>query len=212
MIPPSECSIRVLIVDDHFFTRIGLTAALNMEPDIGVVAEATCGRDAITLYAAHRPDVTLLDGQLPDIHGAEVTREILAQDTQARLIIFSIEETEEDIHRAVAAGVYGYLQKNAPRGELLTAVRTVAAGRRFFPNTVNDKLQARLTHAPLSPREIEVLKSMAKGRPNKVIATEMNVSTETVKTFVSRILDKLAVEDRTQAVMVALKRGLLKRK
>lgn len=212
MNPTPENIIRILIVDDHFFTRLGLCAALNLEADMGVVAEACSGQDAIDLFMEHRPDVAVLDGHLPDMHGTEAAREIVKRFDTARLLIFSVEETEEDIHRAVSVGVRGYLPKSASRPDLLNAVRTVAAGRRFFPQPVLGKLHDRRNHVTLSSRELEVLQGMAKGWPNKLIAAEMTVSTETVKTFVARILDKLGAEDRVQAVMVALDRGLLKRK
>ena len=211
MNPTSENTIRVLIVDDHFFTRLGLSAALNLEPGIGVIAEAASGQDAIDLFAQHRPDVTVMDGNLPDMHGTDAAREIVKRFECARLLIFSVEETEEDIHRAVSAGVRGYLPKNAPRPDLIQAVRTVAAGRRYFPQPLLGKLNDRRSHASLSLREQQVLQGMAKGWPNKMIAAEMQVSTETVKTFVARILGKLGAEDRIQAVMTALDRGLLKR-
>lgn len=211
MQPPFENTIRVMVVDDHFFTRMGVSAALSLETDMGVIAEAGCGQDAIDLFTEHRPDVAVLDGSLPDMHGTDVAREIVKRFDTARLLIFSIDETEEDIHRAVAAGVRGYLPKSASRPELIHAVRTVASGRRFFPQPVLGKLQERRSHVTLSTRELEVLQCMAKGWPNKMIAAALNVSTETVKTFVARILDKLDAEDRTQAVMVALDRGLLRR-
>ena len=211
MNPPTNNCIRVLVVDDHFFTRMGLAAALNLESDMGVVAEAGCGRDAINLFAEHQPDVAVVDGQLPDMHGIDVAKEIMRRHQSARLLIFSVEETEEDIHRAVNAGVRGYLPKSAPRLELLSAVRTVAAGRRFFPQPVLGKLHQRRSHVSLSARETEVLKARAQGLPNKLIASELGVSTETVKTFVARILEKLDAEDRVQAVMIALDRGLLRR-
>ncbi len=211
MNPAPENTIRVMIVDDHFFTRIGLSAALNLESDMGVVAEASSGRDAIDLFAEHRPDVAVLDGHLPDMHGTDVAREIVKRFDTARLLIFSVEETEEDIHRAVSAGVRGYLPKSASRPDLVQAVRTVASGRRFFPRLVMGKLNERRSHVTLSAREMEVLQGLAKGWPNKLIAADMGVSTETIKTFVTRILGKLGAEDRTQAVMVALQRGLLKR-
>lgn len=208
---PTENTIRILVVDDHFFARLGVSAALNLESDMGVVAEATSGREAIDLFEKHRPDVAVLDGQLPDMHGTEVAREIVRRFDFARLLIFSVEETEEDIHRAVAAGVRGYLPKSAARPELVSAVRTIAAGRRFFPQPVLGKLQQRRTHVSLSAREIAVLQEMARGLPNKLIALQLGISTETVKTFIGRILEKLDAEDRTQAVMIALDRGLLRR-
>lgn len=200
-----------MIVDDHFFTRLGVSAALNLEPGIGVIAEASSGQDAIDLFARHQPDIAVLDGHLPDMHGTDVAREIVKRFDTARLLIFSVEETEEDIHRAVAAGVRGYLPKSASRPDLIEAVRTVASGKRYFPQPLLGKLNDRRSHISLSARELEVLKAMAKGWPNKLIAADMSVSTETVKTFVARILSKLGAEDRIQAVMTALDRGLLKR-
>ena len=202
--------IRVLVVDDHFFTRIGLSAALNLEADIGVVAEAACGRDAIELFSEIKPDMAILDGQLPDMHGTEVAREIIRRFSSARLLLFTVDETEEDIHRAVSAGISGYLPKSAPRPQLLSGVRAVAAGRNFFPETIREKIQQRRAHSTLSEREIEVVRGMARGLSNKLIASEMGVSAETVKTFVARILEKLDVEDRTQAVITAINRGLLR--
>jgi len=212
MNPAFDNTIRIMIADDHFFTRMGLSAAFNLEADMGVIAEAASGQDAIDLFTEHRPDIAVLDGHLPDMHGTDVAREIVKRFDSARLLIFSVEETEEDIHRAVSAGVRGYLPKSASRPDLINAVRVVASGRRYFPQPVLGKLQDRRSHVTLSVRELEVLNGMAKGWPNKLIAAEMAISTETVKTFVARILDKLDAEDRIQAVMVALDRGLLKRK
>lgn len=205
-------AIRVLVVDDHFFTRIGLSAALNLEADIGVVAEAACGRDAIDLFDQVKPDVAILDGRLPDMHGTEVARHILSRFQDARLLLFSVDDTEEDIHRAVSAGVSGYLPKSAPRPQVLSGVRALAAGRRYFPDDIREKIQQRRSHSTLSEREIEVVSGMSRGLSNKLIAAELGVSAETVKTFVARILEKLGVEDRTQAVITAMNRGLLKGK
>jgi two-component system NarL family response regulator len=210
MNPTTLPPIRVLIVDDQFFARMGLSMSIKLEADMDVVAEAECGRDALDLFTKHQPDVTVLDGQLPDMHGSEVAREIVKRHGPSRLLFFSVEDTEEDIHRAVSAGVSGYVTKFCPRPELLHAVRSVAAGKRYFPEPLLGKLNERRSHVTLSSRELEVLHGLAKGWPNKIIAAELNVSAETVKTFVTRILDKLGVEDRTQAVMRALERGLLK--
>jgi DNA-binding NarL/FixJ family response regulator len=205
-----ETAIRLLIVDDHFFTRMGLASSIQLEPDMRVVGEAACGREALDLYHQHAPDVTVLDGLLPDMHGAEVAREIVKSNTGARLMIFSVDETEEDIHRAVAAGVSGYLPKTTPRAEFIGAIRDLAAGRRYFPTAIQEKLRERKCHVGLSQREVEVLKCMAKGLPNKIIAADLGVSAETVKTFVARIMEKLNVEDRTQAVVEAMSRGWLR--
>lgn len=205
-----DSAIRLLIVDDHFCTRMGLTSTVRLEPDMQVVGEASCGREALDLYHQHTPDVTVLDGMLPDMHGTDVAREIVKAHTGARLMMFSVDETEEDIHRAVAAGVFAYLPKTSPRDEFIAAIRNVAAGRRYFPRAIQEKLRERNCHAGLSQRELEVLKAMAKGLPNKVIAADLGVSAETVKTFVARILEKLDVEDRTQAVVEAIARGWLR--
>jgi DNA-binding NarL/FixJ family response regulator len=202
--------IRVLIADDHFFTRMGVATALSLEKDIGVVAQAASGREAIELFEEHRPDVAVLDGQMPDMHGREVVRELSQRFDAARLILFSIEDTEEDIHSAVSAGASGYLSKGAPRAELVNAIRQVASGRRFFPERILHKLREREKRNTLSARELEVLRCMAQGLQNKEIAAALALSGETVKTYVTRILEKLNVQDRTQAVMAALQRGLLK--
>jgi DNA-binding NarL/FixJ family response regulator len=203
--------IRVLIVDDHFFARMGVSSVLNQEADIGVVAEAENGREAIEMFDVHHPDVAVLDGQLPDMHGADVAREIVERHHGAKLLLFTVEDTEEDVHRAVTAGVNGYVLKSAPRGELLNAVRLVAAGSRFFSEPALMKLQLRRKRCPLSTRETEVLKAMARGLSNKLVAAEMGVSMETVKTFVARILEKFDVVDRVAAVITAMERGYLKR-
>ena len=202
--------IRVLIVDDHFFTRMGVAASLSLEKDIGVVAQAASGSEALDLFDRHRPDVAVIDGQLPDMHGTDVARELFKRFDSPRLLLFSIEDTEEDIHRAVSAGVSGYLSKSSRRTELVNAVRHVAAGRRFFPDRIMGKLRERARHNTLSGREMEVLRLLARGLQNKEIAAQMKVSGETVKTYVTRILEKLEVQDRTHAVMVALQRGLIK--
>ncbi|GEP45337.1 hypothetical protein BGE01nite_46280 [Brevifollis gellanilyticus] len=146
------------------------------------------------------------------MHGTEVAKHILSRFEHARLLLFSVDETEEDIHRAVSAGVSGYLPKSAPRPQVLSGVRALAAGRRFFPEPIREKIQQRRSHATLSEREVEVVSGMARGLSNKLIAAELGVSAETVKTFVARILEKLGVEDRTQAVIAAMNRGLLKGK
>jgi two-component system NarL family response regulator len=178
---------------------------------MGVVAEAGCGRDAIDLYTRHLPDVAVVDGNLPDMHGVDVVKEIVKRFDGARLLIFSVEETEEDIHRAVSAGVSGYVAKTAERAELVHAVRTVAAGRSFFSSEVLTKMKERRRHVGLSQRETQVLQGMALGWPNKVMASEMGLSTETIKTYVARVMDKLSAVDRAQAVIKGIDRGLIKR-
>lgn len=203
-------SIRVLLVDDHFFTRMGLAAALSLESDITVVAQASNGRQAIEAFAECLPDVAILDGQLPDLHGIDVARQIVSQHAGAKLLLFSAEETEESIHRAVRAGVNGYLGKGARRGTLLEAIRALAMGHRYFPASIQAKLQAHHARSELSAREMEVLRHIARGLANKEIAEAMGISNETVKTHVARLMDKLGVQDRSRALMVAMERGILR--
>jgi DNA-binding NarL/FixJ family response regulator len=205
----SSSTSRVLIVDDHFFTRMGLAQALEMQPDLHVVAQAANGAEALALHHQHKPDVTLLDMRLPDMLGTQIATELRAKDPGCRCIIFSVNVTQEDVGRALRAGVRGYLPKDASLTELLSAVRSVAAGGRFFAPSVQETIQAIRHTASLSEREQEVLHGMAKGWPNKIIAAEMGISAETVKTFVTRILDKMGSQDRTEAVVNAIKRGIL---
>ncbi len=202
--------IRVLLADDHYFIRFGIATAVAMHADMRVVAEATNGAQAIEMFALHAPDVTILDGSLPDMHGVEVTQRIRARRADARVLLFSVEEREENIYRAVHAGVSGYLPKSAAGSEVIDAIRTIASGGRVFPEEVRRKLHERETHVTPSTRELEVLRLLAEGLPNKIIADRLSVSTETVKTHVARILEKFGARDRMQAVMAAIERGLLR--
>ena len=197
-------------MDDHFFTRLGLAAALSLEADITVVAQASSGKQAIDLYTEFQPDIAVVDGHLPDLHGTDVARQIVSRHSNANLLLFSVEDTEEAIHRAVRAGVNGYLSKAARRSTVLEAIRTVAGGRRYFPDAIQAKLHAHHTHPELSARELEVLRCISRGLANKEIAETMGISTETVKTHVARLMDKLGVQDRAHALMVAIERGILR--
>jgi two-component system NarL family response regulator len=202
----------VLVVDDHIFTRMGVATALNCEEDIGVVAEADCGVAAIELFHHHQPDVAVLDLNLPDMHGFDVSREMMKCRRSAQILVFSAEENEEHIHHAVTLGVRGYVTKSAQRQDLISAVRRIAAGASYFTSSVMEKLRHRRSHITLSAREVEVLHGLARGQANKAIAADMGVSAETVKTFLTRIMDKLGVKDRTSAVIEALNKGLIQRK
>jgi DNA-binding NarL/FixJ family response regulator len=201
--------IRILIVDDHFMIRLGLVSALARERDIEVVGEARNGREALELFETLAPEVTLMDGVLPDIHGVEVTRRIVARHPQARMVLVSINETAEDIHRALEAGAWGYLPKSSEKSEMVSAIRAVAAGVRFLPAELERKLAERNRYVPLSERELEVLCLVAQGRANKEIATALGVGEVTIKTHLSHILAKLDAPDRTRAVTLALERGFL---
>lgn len=202
--------IRILVVDDHFMVRLGLIGAISTEPDIEVVGEAANGADALECFERFRPDITLMDGMLPDIHGVEVTRRILGFAPDARVILVSINETAEDIHRAMEAGAWGYIPKSSEKDAIVHAIRTVAEGKRFLSREFARRLAERKSMPLLSPRETDVLRLIAQGMANKQIADELVLGEATVKTHVCHILDKLGVPDRTRAVTLAIERGLLR--
>lgn len=202
--------IRVLLVDDHFIVRIGLAGSLNQEADMQVVAEASDGTEAVALFTKHKPDVTLMDGRLPDIHGTEAITRIRSTAPEARIILLSIDETEEDIARAVAAGIQGYLPKSIVRAELLDAIRHVHRGGTYFPASIAKRIAARGDRSALTERELEVLRLVVQGRANKQIADTLGIAEITVKVHVSHILEKLGVPDRTRAATLAIERGLIR--
>lgn len=204
-------TIRTLVVDDHFMVRLGLIGAISTEPDIVVVGEASCGAEALAQYAELNPDVTLMDGILPDMHGVEITRQIVAKFPGARVIIVSINDTAEDIHRAIEAGARGYIPKSCEKDAIVRAIRAVAAGHLFLPPELSQKLAERNLHPLLSSRETEVLRLIAEGFANKQIAAELAIGETTVKSHVAHILDKLGAPDRTRAVTLAMERGLLRK-
>ncbi len=203
-------SIRLLLVDDHFFVRSGLTTSLSSEPDLIIVGEADSVASAITAWEQLRPDVTLLDLRLADGSGMEALRAIRAQDPNAAVLIFSVEETEEDIYRSHEAGAAGFLSKSAPRRELLHAIRVIASGQRYFSPTATALIQQRQTHTGLSARELEVLHLIVAGLTNKLIADRLGIAENTVKVHVARLLEKLNAPDRTSAAKQALQRGLVR--
>jgi DNA-binding NarL/FixJ family response regulator len=202
--------IRILVVDDHFMVRLGLIGAFAAERDLEVVGEARNGAEALAAFSKLRPDVTLMDGVLPDIHGIEVTRQILARHPEARIIVVSINETAEDVHRAMEAGAWGYIPKSSEKDAIVRAIRAVAAGGHFLPPELTRRVAERNAHVTLSAREIEVLRLIAQGKANKEIAATFALSETTVKTHVAHILFKLGAPDRTRAVTLALERGLLR--
>ena len=201
--------IRVLVVDDHFVVRIGLASALNLEPDMEVAAEAKDGREAVEAYERHRPDVVVMDYQLPHLNGAQATTAIRAKDPAARVIILSVYKGEEDVHRAVQAGASGYLPKSSEPQELLEAIRVIYRGRRYFPTAINAALASRAARSELSDREREVLDALVRGRSNKEIASSLGISENTVKVHATRVFEKLGVADRLEAVTVAIQRGIV---
>lgn len=202
--------IRVLVVDDHFMVRLGLIGAISTESDIDVVGEASNGSEALALFAELKPDVTLMDGILPDIHGVEITRKILESCPEARIILVSINDTAEDIHRALQAGAWGYIPKSCEKNAIVRAIRAVAAGERYLAPELSRKLAERNLQPLLSTRETEVLHLIARGMANKQIASELSIGEPTVKSHVAHILEKLSAPDRTRAVTLAMERGLLR--
>jgi DNA-binding NarL/FixJ family response regulator len=202
--------IRVLCVDDHPTVRDGLAAIINLQPDMTLVGEAPTGNDGIERFRALRPDVTLLDLRLPDISGFEVIETIQADFPQARIIVLSSHEGDVDIRRALDAGAYGYVVKGMVREELLEAIRIVHAGKRRLPAAVAQTLAEHVSDDAVSPREIEVLSLIAAGKRNKEIASELSIAEDTVKMHVRNILSKLRASDRTEAVTISLRRGIIR--
>lgn len=201
--------ITLMLVDDHFVVRAGLTGSLMMDPAVTVVAECDSGEEAIKAYRKHRPQVVLMDWRLPGMSGVETTKQIRGEFPEARIVVLSAYEGDEDIHRAVEAGVSGYLPKTIRRKELLQAIRTVHGGDTYFPATITIKLAERQNRPTLNEKEMSVLTCIAHGRSNKEIAADLGMAEVTVKFHVGHILKKLNAADRTQAATVAFQRGIL---
>ncbi len=189
--------------------RMGLSASLNVEPDMEVVAEAGSGPAAIEAYRKHRPTLVMMDLRLPGMSGTECTAAILQEFPDAHVLMLSTHSGEEEIYRALQAGAKGYIVKSIIREELLRAVREVHQGRQYVDPLVASHLAERRFHRSLSAREVEVLRMVAKGFVNKEIAMALNIAEVTVKLHVSHVLEKLSVKDRTQAATVALQRGII---
>lgn len=201
--------IRVLAVDDHPVVRAGIAAMLANEPDLEVVAEARHGVEAVALFEARRPDVVLMDLQMPEMGGVAAIGAIRAIDADARVIALTTYDGDADIHRALSAGACAYVIKDALVDELVAAVRSAAAGRRTIPAPVAVRLAEFTPRADLTDRELEVLRHVAKGLGNKEIAREIGRSPETVKTHLESIFGKLGARDRAHAVTIALQRGFI---
>lgn len=199
--------IRILLVDDHFVVRSGLAASLGLEDDLKVVGEAGDAAEATARFEALRPQVVIMDLQLGSSSGLDVAAQLCRGKPDARILVFSSFARDEDVYRAIRAGALGYLQKSAPREDLLLAVRTVAQGKRFLPPDIAQRLAERLGKPEPSARELEVLSWIAKGRSNKEIAAALGVSDETVKTHVSNVMQKLNAQDRAHAVTEAIRLG-----
>jgi DNA-binding NarL/FixJ family response regulator len=204
-----EFRIRILVADDHYVVRMGVIAIINNEPDMEVVAEAANGNQAIELFNEHQPDLVLLDSRMPLKNGVQAAKEIRNQNGAARILMLTAFDGDEDIHKALAAGAQGYVLKNSTGEQLVPALRAVAAGKSWIPAEVSERLAKRLEFEPLTPRELAVLHELAKGLANKQIADVMNISQHTTKGYLKNIMTKLHVADRTEAVTVAIQRGLI---
>ncbi|MBN3907931.1 MAG: response regulator transcription factor [Nostoc sp. NMS1] len=201
-------SIRVLVVDDHPVVRQGLIGMLEEAPDIVIVGQGRNGHEAIAVFQQQQPDVTLMDLRMPDMGGVQAITVICNEFPNARIIVLTTYDTDEEIYRGLRAGAKGYLLKDSEPEELLTAIRTVTRGQQYIPLNVAAKLAQRITAPELSDRELEVLQLVGQGMSNQEISTALNISESTVKTHINRILSKLDVKDRTQAAIIALKRGI----
>jgi len=201
--------IRIIVVDDHFMVRMGLSASLNAEPDMEVVAEVGNGQAALDAYSQHRPNLVLMDVRLPGMSGAEATAAILRSFPDAHVLMLSTHSGEEEIYRAMQAGARGYILKSVLREDLLRAIRDVHAGKRHLDPIVASHLAERVSHRSLTTRELEVLRMVAKGWGNKEIAGVLNIAEITVKLHVSHVLEKLNVKDRTEAATAAVQRGII---
>ena len=202
--------IRILIADDHPVVREGLAALLNRRPDMDVVAEASNGREAVAEFLLQRPDVALMDLRMPEMDGADAIVAIRGKAPAARVIVLTTYDDDEDIQRALRAGAKAYLLKDAPRDELLACIHAVHEGRTLIPPAIAAKLAESVGTSTLTAREIEVLALVADGGSNKVVARTLLITEGTVKSHVNAVLRKLDATDRTQAVTIALKRGILR--
>lgn len=206
---PSSPSIGILVVDDHPLLRDGLAALLDMQPDMRLLGEAADGEEAVAQYLALHPDVVLMDLQLPGVDGVEAITRIRHHDPRARIIVLTTYRGDVQALRALKAGAMGYLLKSMLRKDLLDTIRHVHSGRRSIPPEIASEIATHVADDALSAREVEVLGEVAGGRSNKMIAAHMGISEETVKTHMKSILAKLGANDRTHAVTIALKRGIL---
>jgi DNA-binding NarL/FixJ family response regulator len=201
--------IRVLAVDDHALLREGIATLLAAQPDMNLVAEASNGREAIEQYRLHRPDVTLMDLQMPEMNGVDAMIAICSEFPAARVIVLTTYTGDVQVMRALKAGARGYLLKNLLRKELLETIRVVHAGQKRIPPEVASQLAEHATDESLSAREIEVLRLISGGNANKEIAAQLSITEETVKGHIKNILAKLGANDRTHAVTIGLKRGII---
>ena len=202
-------AIRVLCVDDHRLMREGIARVISLQPDMKVIAQASDGEEAVEQFRLHRPDVTLMDLQMPRMNGVLALRAIRHEQADARIVVLTIYNRDEDIHRAIEAGAAGYLLKDAVPEDLIRVIREVHAGNAVIPPEIAAALEARATQPSLTCRELQVLELLAQGKRNKEIAAELGISSDTASAHVKSIFTKFNVHDRTAALAEALRRGII---
>jgi DNA-binding NarL/FixJ family response regulator len=201
---------NVLVVDDHALLRTGVANIINQEPDLRVIAEASNGLEAVDAYERYRPDVTLLDLRMPVMEGVEAVRQIRERDAHAKVIVLTTYDTDEDISRALKAGAKAYVLKDISADGLIECIHDVLKGKTYLAPAAAAKLAEGVTRVQLTPRELATLRLMADGKSNKEIANELRISERTVKTHLGHLFEKLGVTSRTEAVKIAMRRGLVR--
>ena len=201
--------IRLLVVDDHFVVRMGLIGVVNTEPDMEVVGEAADGNQAVEVFGRVKPSLVLMDVRMPIKDGIAATKDIRTRHPDARILMLTTYDGDTEIHRAIQAGARGYVLKNSTGDELIPALRAVAAGKEWIPEEIANRLASRKRFEELTPRELQVLQQMATGQANKEIGDVLRITENTVKDHLKNILGKLRVADRTEAVTVAVQRGII---